>query len=178
MIDTSRHIPVLETDRLVLRGPKPADLEAFMAFYKTERSHMAGGPLTEKLSWQAFAADFGHWAILGFGRFIVTLLGEDRPIGLVGLYAPHPRPENEVGWVIFDSADEGKGYAREAAQTCLDYAWRVLDWGTAVSYIDPENTASVRLAERLGATLDPDARTPDPEKPCLVYRHPRPEVQS
>ena len=166
----------LETARLVLRKPVPADADAFMAFYKTDRSHMSGGPLCERQAWQAFAADFGHWAMLGFGRFIVTLKRSGAPVGLVGHYAPHPRPENEVGWVLFDRAYEGKGIAREAAQACIDYAWRVLECDTIVSYIDARNTASIRLAERLGATLDQSAPQPKPDTPCLVYRHPRPEA--
>lgn len=168
-------LPTLETERLILRGPEPRDAEAFMAFYKTERSHMAGGPLTEKQSWQAFAADFGHWAILGFGRFVVTAKGDHQPLGLVGHYAPHPRPEKEVGWVLFDAAHEGKGIAREAAQACIDHAWRVLKWDTIVSYIAHGNDASIALAKRLGATLDKDAAQPNPDTPAQVYRHPRPE---
>ena len=169
-------IPTIETDRLILRGPHPSDLDTFMAFFKTERSHMAGGPLSEKIAWQAFAADYGHWAILGFGRFIVTRKGSDAPIGLVGHYAPHPRPEKEIGWVIFDGANEGKGFAFEAAGACVQHAWQVLKWPTMVSYIDPANAASIRLAKRLGATLDPAAAQPKADTVSLVYRHPRPEA--
>ena len=39
-----------------------------------------------------------------------------------------------------------------------------------VSYIDPANTASARLAERLGARIDPAAATPDNE-PTDAWRH-------
>ncbi len=39
-----------------------------------------------------------------------------------------------------------------------------------VSYIDPRNSRSIRLAERLGAKLDPKAAKVDPDD--LVYRHP------
>ncbi|MEM1350791.1 MAG: GNAT family N-acetyltransferase [Pseudomonadota bacterium] len=168
--------PSITTDRLILRHPIASDADAFMGFYKTDRSHMAGGPLNEQQSWQAFAVDFGHWAILGFGRFIVTLKDDDTPIGLVGHYAPHPRPENEIGWVLFDAGHEGKGFAFEAARACVDYAWRVLEWDTIVSYIDAGNASSKKLAERLGATIDKTAVQPKPKTPCLIYRHPRPEA--
>ena len=43
----------------------------------------------------------------------------------------------------------------------------------AVSYIDPKNLDSIRLAERLGAVKDPDAETIDGND--AVYRHPSPE---
>jgi RimJ/RimL family protein N-acetyltransferase len=38
-----------------------------------------------------------------------------------------------------------------------------------VSYVHPENLASAAIAERLGATLDPNALKPNPG--ALVYRH-------
>jgi RimJ/RimL family protein N-acetyltransferase len=41
-----------------------------------------------------------------------------------------------------------------------------------VSYIDPGNARSIRLAERLGARLDRSAAKSDPED--LVYRHEAP----
>ena len=100
---------------------------------------------------------------------------DDTPLGIVGHWYPWGWPETEVGWVLFDSAHEGKGYATEAARRCVTHAWDALGWDTAVSYIAKDNLASVRVAERLGATLDADAAAPNPDKPCLVYRHPRPE---
>jgi RimJ/RimL family protein N-acetyltransferase len=51
-----------------------------------------------------------------------------------------------------------------------------IGWQEVVSYIAPENHRSIALAERLGAALDKNAPQPKPEKPCLVYRHPKPGV--
>ena len=53
------------------------------------------------------------------------------------------------------------------------HAYGALGWTTAVSYIDPQNARSIRVAERMGAKLDPDAVPMDPGD--LVYRHPAPE---
>ena len=47
---------------------------------------------------------------------------------------------------------------------------------TFVSDVTPLNTRSIRLAERLGAWLDPDAPQSE-DNPFLVYRHPGPEVR-
>ena len=53
--------------------------------------------------------------------------------------------------------------------------WRVLRWDTVVSYIAEGNERSLRLAERLGARLDPAAAAPSfPDQTVLVYRHPQP----
>jgi len=55
------------------------------------------------------------------------------------------------------------------------YAFDEIGLKTAVSYIDRDNKRSIKLAERLGAVLDPKAKTPN-DDPCLVYRHLRPEA--
>ncbi|WP_415401566.1 GNAT family N-acetyltransferase [Tateyamaria sp. SN3-11] len=163
--------PTLETERLHLRAPRPADAPTYMAFYGTDRSQFTGGPMTERQAWNFFGTQFGHWAIHGFGMFIVTYKGEDTPLGIVGHWYPHGWPEKEVGWVLFDSAHEGKGIAFEAAQACIDHAWTTLKWDTIVSYIAHGNDASVALAKRLGATLDETAIQPKPDTPGYVYRH-------
>ena len=164
---------VLETERLRLRKPVPADVEVFMAFYATPRAEHVGGPMTPRQAWNFFCTELGHWDMLGFGMFTVTEKAADAPLGIVGHWYPHGWPETEVGWVLFDPADEGKGFASEAARACVSHAWDTLGWSSVVSYIKPQNTASVRVAERLGATLDTSASQPDPDKPCLVYRHHR-----
>ncbi|WP_322785041.1 GNAT family N-acetyltransferase, partial [Streptomyces griseolus] len=52
----------------------------------------------------------------------------------------------------------GHGYATEAARACLDWGFATLDTDRLTSMIRPGNTASVRVAERLGFT--PCARAP------------------
>lgn len=167
--------PSLETERLTLRGPSPSDADAFMAFFATDRAQHAGGPKTKREAWNFFGTEIGHWVLNGFGMFIVTRTGNDAPLGIVGHWYPHGWAEKEVGWVLFSAEDEGQGIASEAAAACVDHAYRKLRWPTVVSYIEPQNDASIKLAERLGATLDPQAPKPETTTPCLVYRHPKPE---
>lgn len=164
--------PTLQTARLTLRGFRASDAEAFVAAFAQDRMQYAGGPMTPKMAWRHFTANIGHWVARGFGMFIVTAKGSDTPMGIVGHWFPHGWAEREVGWVLFDANDEGKGYAFEAAEACVDHAFGPLGWDTAVSYIAPENAGSIALAERLGATLDPDAPKPETSAPCLIYRHP------
>jgi RimJ/RimL family protein N-acetyltransferase len=56
---------------------------------------------------------------------------------------------------------EGRGIAQEAARAALDWTWAHTGLASLVSYIDPRNHRSIRLAERLGARRDPAARTYD-----------------
>ena len=171
--------PTVETERLILRAPKPSDAEVFTAYYATERAEFVGGPMEDRQAWMFFGTEMGHWVMRGFGMWVVTLKGNDAPLGIVGHWYPHGWPEKEVGWVLFDAKDEGKGIAFEAAKASVAYAYDTLGWDTVVSYIAKPNVRSVALAERLGAVLDKDAQQPKPDgEPCLVYRHPRPEVQA
>jgi RimJ/RimL family protein N-acetyltransferase len=163
----------LETERLILRRPVAADYDAFRAFAAAGGLRHIYGTLTEGQVFRSFATELGHWEMLGFGMWTVTFKGSDQAVGLVGPWRPADWPENELGWMIYGNA-EGKGIAQEAATAARADAYARLGWKTAVSYIAPENLRSIRLAERLGAVLDPSAKTPAPDKPCLVYRHPAP----
>ncbi len=167
---------VLHTNRLVLRRPAARDWDAARAFFTSDRSKGIGGPYELGRAWVVFAAEIGHWEIFGYGMWAVTLRDEDVAIGLVGPWTPANWPETEIGWTIWAPDLEGTGIATEAARAAIDHAWQVLGWDTIVSYIAPDNARSIRLAEKLGAVHDPDAPQPKPDTPCLVYRHPRPEV--
>lgn len=169
---------MLHTRRLVLRRPHGDDWPVARDFFMSERAAGVGGPHDLGHAWRGFAAAVGHWDILGYGMWTVTLRGDDRAVGLIGPWCPADWPENEIGWLIFDPGIEGTGIATEAAQAAIDHAWSALGWDTIVSYIAQGNTRSIRLAEKLGAVLDPDAPQPKPDQPCLVYRHPRLEAQA
>ncbi|SDZ73812.1 GNAT family N-acetyltransferase [Rubrimonas cliftonensis] len=167
-------IPVLETERLRLRAPCAADAAAFEAFFTSGRSKFVGGPVEPGRPWRILAAHVGQWALNGFGMWVVTARGDDAALGLVGCWAPGDWPEPELGWQMFEGA-EGRGFAFEAAQAARRCAYGRFGWTTAVSYIDPDNARSRRLADRLGCVVEPDAPTPRGE-PLLVYRHPAPEA--
>ncbi len=167
--------PVLETERLTLRAPVAADWPIYRDFALSDRARYVRPPdVDEERAWRMFASMIGHWVLRGWGSFVFTLKGETRPLGMVGPWFPQGWPEREILWMAWDTACEGKGYVAEAVDATLDHAFGALGWDTAVSYIDPQNTRSIRLAERLGARRDPDAPASKlAESPVLlVYRHP------
>jgi len=162
---------VIVTERLNLRRPGARDVDALTEFYHSERSAMAGGNVSYAEAVMRAYAMLGHWAHRGYGLFAITRKGEEHALGMAGPYYPPGRPATEIGWVLFDGA-ENNGYATEAAKATIDYARNTLGWNDIVHYIDVENTRSIAVAERLGAKLDPSARQPKPEHTCLVYRQP------
>mgnify|MGYP000338751657 CR=1 FL=1 len=164
-------IPVLETRRLVLRGPAAEDYPNFKATFTSYRARFMGGPLNPYESWMLYAAEIGHWQIRGYGMWMIHDKGTDETYGMAGGWKPAMWPEAEIAWVIWPDKG-GKGYALEATDAVRRYLYREKGWTTAVSYIDPKNLDSIRLAERLGAVKDHDAASIDGHD--AVYRHPSP----
>lgn len=163
----------LQTQRLVLRAPQPGDWMPFHDFMMSDRAAMFGSHGDLGRTWRSFAAELGHWQVFSFGMWAVTKRGDDTALGFVGPWTPPDWPETEIGWMIFDDATQGTGIATEAARAAISHAYDVLGWDTVVSYIGPDNTRSIRLAEKLGAHLDDAAKGPTPD--TLVYRHPVPK---
>ena len=101
--------------------------------------------------------------------------GSGAYLGEVGIYHLATYPAPEIGWMVLP-ARRGPRHRRRGGARLRDWAYATQGWTTLVSYIDPENARSIRLAERLGARLDPAAPHPE-DDPCLVYRHPGPEAR-
>jgi RimJ/RimL family protein N-acetyltransferase len=174
---TLSNTPTLTTARLTLRAPQASDWPHWCAFAASTRAQYVGGPLDEGKAWRSFGHVIGMWVLRGYGSFVFHETGSDLPLGLCGPWHPADWPEREIGWTIWHPHAEGKGYAFEAATAARAFAFDVLHWPTAVSYIDPANARSIALATRLGATLDPDAPRMAGDTD-LIFRHPRPEARA
>ncbi|MBZ5503965.1 MAG: GNAT family N-acetyltransferase [Acidobacteriia bacterium] len=48
----------------------------------------------------------------------------------------------------------GRGYATEAAQSCLEYAFSSLGTERVIALVRPENLGSCRVAEKIGMTCE------------------------
>jgi RimJ/RimL family protein N-acetyltransferase len=165
-------IPVLTTERLVLRAPELGDFAPFAAHCASDRAVFEDGPLSRAQAWREFASAVGLWALRGYGAWSITDRASGAYLGEAGIFHPAHYPEPEIGWTVMAEA-EGRGIAHEAAVAVRDWVYGTLGWTTLVSYIAEGNVRSIRLAERLGAWLEPEAAQPEGE-PCLVYRHPGP----
>jgi RimJ/RimL family protein N-acetyltransferase len=164
-------IPVLQTARLTLRGPRASDAPALAAFLESPRAAWIGGPYpaTDAPDWLMFQRD--RWATRGRGSWIAALREGDIPIGRIGLLDHDGWPEPELGWFLF-SGFEGQGYAYEAASAARAHADVTLGLPPLFSFIEPANLRSKALAERLGAVHERDVRFKDHD--FRLYRHPAP----
>lgn len=143
-------VPRLQTARLLLREWQTSDFEAHAAMTADpEVMRYLGGVLDRAQSWRQMALHAGHWALRGYGNWAVERTTDGALLGRAGLWNPEGWPGLEVGWKLARHA-WGQGYATEAARAAMDWAWTVLDAERLISLIDPDNTPSVRVAERLG----------------------------
>jgi RimJ/RimL family protein N-acetyltransferase len=148
---TDMQPPRLRTERLLLREYRPSDVEPHArATLDEEAQRFFGGPKGEYDAFTNLATHAGHWALRGYGSWIVAPRdAPDRYLGRIGLWQPAGWPGLECGWKLAREA-WGHGYAPEAARAAIGWAFTALDQPEVISLIDPENTNSQRVAQKLG----------------------------
>jgi RimJ/RimL family protein N-acetyltransferase len=149
-------VPELETERLRMRGWRDADLDWFAAMMADADVAAALGhadPVDPAQAWRDMAFLSGHWALKGFGHWVLERLDTGQPVGRAGLLNPCGWPDLEVGWTV---AREhwGNGYAPEAARAACAWAHDELGARHIVSLILPSNANSIRVAEKLGEEVE------------------------
>jgi RimJ/RimL family protein N-acetyltransferase len=125
-----------------------------------------GKPLSRIDAWRSLAAILGHWQLRGYGLWAAEERASGALVGRIGFYNPGGWPGFEVGWTLRRES-WGKGYATEGAREALRYAFEVLGQPRVISLIQPDNERSIRVAERLGESLE--GRTEVNGQEALVY---------
>jgi RimJ/RimL family protein N-acetyltransferase len=147
--------PVIETERLILRqwrGTDVAPNTAMLADPGTARFITVDGKrvIDELVGWRNAAVMAGHWALHGFGMFVVEEKASGQFAGRVGPWFPPRWPGFEIGWGIAKEF-RGKGYAVEAAGATIAWTFARFDIEQVIHCIDRQNAASQAVARRLGA---------------------------
>jgi RimJ/RimL family protein N-acetyltransferase len=148
---------MINTDRLILRKHTIQDtgLVFQLATDPAVLQLNHGVSPSREDAWHRLLRYSGHWSLLGFGMFAVFERATNQFIGEVGL-ADFQRGlgDNfdgipEAAWV-FKGSSHGKGYALEAMTAALNWFDEQPFSSRSVCIIEPGNTASIRLAEKLG----------------------------
>jgi RimJ/RimL family protein N-acetyltransferase len=167
-------VPVIETERLVLRGHRLddfADCAAMWADPEVTR-HISGRPSTQAECWTRLLRYVGHWSLLGFGYWAVEEKKSGRYMGELG-FADFKRELDtgldgapEIGWVLAPHA-QGRGYATEGVRAAL--AWGDAHFGGDRTFciVSPENLPSLRVAGKCG--YREFARTTFNGQPTIVF---------
>ena len=162
--------PVLETERLTLRPIALADFPRWAEMMADpEAAKFLGGPQPAAVAWRGFMTMAGAWSLTGVSMFSVIERESGLWLGRIGPWQPHGWPGTEVGWGLHPDA-QGKGYGVEAATAAIDYAFDVLGWTEVIHCIDPDNTPSQRLAERIGSRNQGLTRLPPPFHELTIER--------
>lgn len=155
-------VPVIETERLRLRGHRPEDFANCAAMWADPvvTRYIGGKPLSEEDAWARTLRCVGPWAWLGFGYWVVEEKATGSFAGEMGFsdlkweIEPSLKGVPELGWVLATRV-HGKGYATEAVRAAIV-------WGDAnikstqpvlakmVCIIHPEHARSIRVAEKCG----------------------------
>jgi RimJ/RimL family protein N-acetyltransferase len=149
----SLDIPVLETERLIMRALRIGDAPDLTAIHgDAEVVRFIGGRTDDSLTgaYDKILFYAGHWALHGSGKWAVVEKATGRVVGRTGyLDSPYEWPGLELGWT-FGRASWGKGYATESALAARDWAFATLGVDRILSMIDPRNVASQSVARRIG----------------------------
>jgi RimJ/RimL family protein N-acetyltransferase len=157
----------LRTKRLLLRPWRDADLEPLLAINAEPEVHefLSREPDREATA-ELIARARRSWEEHRFGFFALEprvgpLAGE--LIGFCGVahptFIPAVAHRPELGYRLAHPA-WGHGFATEAAIACRDDAFFRAGLAELISLIDPANTRSQRVAEKLGLTPGPPVRNP------------------
>jgi RimJ/RimL family protein N-acetyltransferase len=112
-----------------------------------------------------------YYQTWGFGPYAVVERQRQAVIGYCGLFFfpdINGQPEVEIGYRLERSA-WGRGYATEAARAVRDFAFGDLGMQRLIAIIDPSNTASIRVAEKIGMHHEAEVMLEGYTHPDHVY---------
>lgn len=166
-------LPVLHTQRLILRPWYPADLVEFakinadpkvMEFYERTLTQTESDALAEKIQREFAERGYGFWAVEV--PHVAPFIGY---IGLNYWNLEMPfAPCIDVGWRV-SSHYWGQGYATEGAKAAIRYGFEHFSFAEIVSMATANNLRSHRVMQRLGMITDP---LEDFHHPKLPQDHP------
>jgi RimJ/RimL family protein N-acetyltransferase len=177
----------LETERLVLREPEQGDLDAFAPIFADVEvnRYLGGAARTRDDVRQSIEAYLRHWEVYKVGPLTLVRKADERILGRVGFLVWDPSVwkhglrvdvaepyETELGWAL-GREHWGQGYAPEAAQAARDWVFAERDVPRLISLINLGNRASIRVAEKLGASPGRIVEGPPFTGPTCVYEHAR-----
>ena len=173
----------LETERLVLRGWREADIDPFWASAcdpAVMRYLPAMASRDEAVA--RYHAQTAMQAEHGYCFWVIERTADGAFLGQCGLCPPRdPFTEVEIGWRL-NRAAWGQGYAIEAARAALAWGWAHTATPTVIAVTVPANAPSWRVMDKLGMARNPaeDFDHPavaddSPLKRHILYRIHRPE---
>lgn len=140
-----------DTERLRFRHLDEDDLDALVDLYADPAVVRFVGRYDRAALRAWLRANREEFEARGHGRIAIVGREDDVLVGRTGLKYRPQFGEVDVDWSLVPAA-RGQGIATEAAAAALDWAFELLDVAHVTAMVDPKNTPSIAVAERLGMT--------------------------
>ncbi len=148
--------PILQTARLRLRPFAEADAEALFALHSDALvlRYWDSPPWTEPARAEQFLATCEQMASDGTGVRLAVDASEGGFLGWISLTRWNPDFRSAALGYCFAEPAWGQGFATEAGDALLRWAFSTLDLNRVQAETDTRNAASARVLEKLGFVLE------------------------
>jgi ribosomal-protein-alanine N-acetyltransferase len=148
---------ILETDRLLLRE---FDINYAESFYELNLNpnvikYTGNSAFKDIDEARVFLENYSDYRRNGFGRWAVINKVNQEFLGWCGLKYDEKLDETDIGFRFFEHF-WNKGFATESAKACINYGLKKLNLKTIVGRAMKENTASIKVLEKIGLQYDRD----------------------
>jgi len=175
-------IPTIETERLILREHRLSDFEDYCEMWRDPDvvRFIGGSPLSRQGAWARLLRHAGVWHYMGFGFFAIEEKSTGHFVGEAGFQElrrdiePSMEGTLEAGWGLVPSA-QGWGYATEVMTALFGWADETFPHMRRTCLIDPDNLASIRVAQRFGFTQL--ARVSYQGEPSIIFERAAPSAR-
>lgn len=142
---------ITETNRLVLRELKPTDAKSFYDLNSNPNviKYTGNSAFDSVEKAREFLENYQDYMLNGYGRYAVIEKTSNKFIGWCGLKYDEIKNETDIGFRFFEE-EWNKGYATESAHACIKYGFKNLKLTTIVGRVMTENTASIKVLEKIG----------------------------
>jgi RimJ/RimL family protein N-acetyltransferase len=98
----------------------------------------------------------------GYGLYVVALKEDMTQVGICGFVRRDTLPGPDLGFAFLPEF-EGKGFGTESSKAVLTFGREILGFERVLAITTLDNSASIKLLEKLGFTFDKTMESPDSE---------------
>lgn len=162
----------LETDRLELRRLTLDDAELMLAVWNDPAFIRFVGDRGIRTIPEARAAlsdgALKLYADYGFGPYRMARKTDGASVGICGLFRRNGLPDTDIGFSTLPRYC-GEGFGFEAASAVIEHARVDARLSRLTALVSPDNTASIRLIEKLGLIFEKMIRMPGEDADVRLY---------
>lgn len=142
---------ILETPRLLLRE---FDIDDAQSFYDLNLNpsvikYTGNSAFRDIEEAKEFLKNYSDYKENGFGRWAVINKATKEFLGWCGLKYDKKTDETDIGFRFFETF-WNQGFATESAKACINYGFENLKLKTIIGRAMKENTASIKVLEKIG----------------------------